>query len=82
MAHWFRRSFDTFLNAGLLAAMLCVAIVSTFWARIAGSINRRRHNPAPILAQSSVPAAGEFQFEHALEAYEDVIDELLTEHRA
>jgi hypothetical protein len=82
MAVSLRRSVDLFLNAGLLAAMLCVAIVLTLCARIAGSINRRRRKPAPIRAQSSMPVAGEFQFERAIEAYEGVIDELLAKDRA
>jgi hypothetical protein len=80
MALSFRRTLDTLLNLGLLGAMLCIAAGSALCVWIAPSAHRRR-KPASMPAPSATLAIGEFQFERAIEAYENLIDESLGENR-
>lgn len=73
------RGFDFLLGMAIVAALLPVVLLSELGHRL-GSTGKRAPGNQP--ARFPAPAAGEFQFERAIEAYEAVIDAVLAEKRA
>jgi hypothetical protein len=80
----FRRSFDSLLGAALVAALLTFTALSELRRQILirWRLSSRRSVSIPLRTPPANPLPGEFQHERAIEAYETLIDALLTEHRA
>ncbi|HEV2325513.1 MAG TPA: hypothetical protein VGS10_16290 [Terracidiphilus sp.] len=80
----FRRSADCLLGAMLVAALLPLVFLSALdhYIRFEWPMRARRQNPVSANTPPANPAAIEFEFEHAIEAYEALIDAVLTERRA
>lgn len=80
----FRRSVDCLLGTILVAALLPLVFLSALdhYIRSEWPMRTRRQNLVSANTLPANPAEIEFEFEHAIEAYEALIDTVLTEHRA
>ncbi len=79
----FRRTIDSFLGTLLLAALLPIVFLSAMHARICcvrppKGVRRVPEDRADELAAQS---PGEFHFDRALGAYENLIDRVIAEKR-
>lgn len=76
----FRRILDSLLGMLVVAALLPLVFVSALCARLrlSRASKARRGEPADPAPK---PAFSEFQFEHAVEAYEALIDTVIAENR-
>ena len=77
----FRRIVDSLLGMLVVAALLPPLLISAVCARV--GLNRKANvrSGAPADPEPK-PAFGEFQFEHAVEAYESLIDAVIAENRS
>lgn len=77
--------FDRCVDAVVAALLLVALLPSLAWYSLRAGLRSRaaafhRAQPARIAALKQ-QIAGEFNFEHAIEAYEDLIDATLAESR-
>lgn len=79
----FRRTVDFLLGTFLVAALLPLVFLSALvgLVRFRWRVRAQRRNCPRATTLTANPVADEFQFERAIEAYEDLIDTVLAEVR-
>ena len=76
-----RQSVDSLLGTVLLGALLPYVLLSEFrdFVKSAPTRSIRECAPARVSTGAAVAAIGEFDFDRAIEAYEDLLDEMIGE---